>query len=405
MEEVVMAVISLIILVPIIYFLPLGLSNKGKGSIILVAFAFANLGLLAKNTFPLLHTGLIILFLAIITVYILEKRFSKLLFIESVSEEKLSDLSSNVSDEPIINNQTDEINSERIELRHFDEVELRLDNQSFEPEIQAIAMIEGNKKIKLEVDSSSSSRDKMEELVDEVSFLLEREEIEEVTTSSLQGEDVQLENYISSIEELIEEVDADASSTLAESAIYEESIENLQIGGAINSSDKNTIEVLPTLQDVEDNNVELEEWNGSIILPNDALLVLDELRPNKDGINDWLLNSDLDLEDDISFENLNDLEAAQFEASAGLNIYADELDNFNLNTEEADELLALYEDVSLEHYESNDNDREDASSRKFEKDNKSLLEDNLDGREVCPNPADIPSEIKGNIPVNMMMKK
>ncbi|MDF1506888.1 hypothetical protein PZE06_01695 [Robertmurraya sp. DFI.2.37] len=89
MGELVVSVISLIILVPIIYFLPLGLTNKGKGLLIIIAFIFANVGILAKGNFPIWQTALILLLLTVLTVYILDKRFHHLLFLKK--NEKLSE--------------------------------------------------------------------------------------------------------------------------------------------------------------------------------------------------------------------------------------------------------------------------------------------------------------------------
>lgn len=83
MEELVLSIISLIILIPIIYFLPLGLSNKGKGILIIIALVFANVGLLTNSNFPIWQTGLILLVLCVLAVYVLDKRFKNFLFANS----------------------------------------------------------------------------------------------------------------------------------------------------------------------------------------------------------------------------------------------------------------------------------------------------------------------------------
>lgn len=77
----IIALVSLIILVPIIYFLPLGLKVSGKLILIFISFCIANIGLLAKNTFPLWQSGLLVLVLVLLVAYILDKRLGRAIYL------------------------------------------------------------------------------------------------------------------------------------------------------------------------------------------------------------------------------------------------------------------------------------------------------------------------------------
>ena len=84
MKELIGSIISLLLLVPIMYFLPLGLSKKGKGILVLTAFIIANVGLLAKLNFAIWQTVLLILLLVILTVYIFDKRLGQMVYDKDV---------------------------------------------------------------------------------------------------------------------------------------------------------------------------------------------------------------------------------------------------------------------------------------------------------------------------------
>ncbi|MFC0415871.1 hypothetical protein ACFFHH_10385 [Cytobacillus solani] len=80
MENLLLAVISLVILVPIIYFLPLGLSSKGKILVIIISFFLANLGLLAQLSFPLWQTSLVLLVLVFLSSIVIDSRLKKVIY-------------------------------------------------------------------------------------------------------------------------------------------------------------------------------------------------------------------------------------------------------------------------------------------------------------------------------------
>lgn len=81
MQSFLWAIGSLVILVPLIYFLPLGISLRGKWLVIIISFILGLTGLLAKGIFPLWKTILMLLLLLGIVVYFIDKKLGGLLFL------------------------------------------------------------------------------------------------------------------------------------------------------------------------------------------------------------------------------------------------------------------------------------------------------------------------------------
>ncbi|THE15301.1 hypothetical protein E1I69_00180 [Bacillus timonensis] len=81
MESFVIALISLLLVLPIIYFLPLGFTRKGKLLILFCAFFVFVIGIAAKTVMSVLQTGIVLIMLAIGFSYIIGKRFGTQLFL------------------------------------------------------------------------------------------------------------------------------------------------------------------------------------------------------------------------------------------------------------------------------------------------------------------------------------
>ncbi|MFB9989153.1 hypothetical protein ACFFLP_17290 [Bacillus benzoevorans] len=79
-ELLIFSLISLIILIPIIYFLPLNLTKKGKITVIAVSFLIAIAGLLTKVFMQLWQSILLLIGLILLLSMILTKKFSPVLF-------------------------------------------------------------------------------------------------------------------------------------------------------------------------------------------------------------------------------------------------------------------------------------------------------------------------------------
>jgi hypothetical protein len=86
MENVVLAVLSLVILVPILFFLQLGITAKGKISIIILALLISFISEAAGKTFNLLLAIPVLIILVFLSVYIMDKRLSSSLYKKGLSQ-------------------------------------------------------------------------------------------------------------------------------------------------------------------------------------------------------------------------------------------------------------------------------------------------------------------------------
>lgn len=80
--------IALILLVPFIFFLPLGFSRAGKITLIALSSLLAIVGIAASSMFSLWQTSAILLILAISFTYLITKRFGAVLFVEQLITKK-----------------------------------------------------------------------------------------------------------------------------------------------------------------------------------------------------------------------------------------------------------------------------------------------------------------------------
>ncbi|NMD70535.1 hypothetical protein HHO41_09545 [Bacillus sp. DNRA2] len=74
MESYILAGVSLLILIPILYFLPLGFTIKGKVFVVLASLLIGMFGLISAAVFPLWQTGLILLLFVSSLAYLMSKR-------------------------------------------------------------------------------------------------------------------------------------------------------------------------------------------------------------------------------------------------------------------------------------------------------------------------------------------
>jgi hypothetical protein len=75
------SLLALILLLPILYFIPIGISHGGKLLIAGVSFGLTLLGLVASAQYPMWLIGLMLLALLAILSYVMEQRFSGLLVV------------------------------------------------------------------------------------------------------------------------------------------------------------------------------------------------------------------------------------------------------------------------------------------------------------------------------------
>ncbi|TMU85712.1 hypothetical protein FGG79_10920 [Bacillus sp. BHET2] len=80
------SILALVLLLPILYFIPIGISVKGKIMIASVAFGLTLLGLVASSQYPIWMIGIMLLVLLGISSYMIEQRFSGLLALATGTE-------------------------------------------------------------------------------------------------------------------------------------------------------------------------------------------------------------------------------------------------------------------------------------------------------------------------------
>lgn len=102
-ELLIFSLISLIILIPIIYFLPLNLTKKGKMTVIAVSFLIASAGLLTKVFMQLWQSILLLIGLILLLSMLLTKKYSPVLFAVSDSSSKGMDSDKPEKDKGISN--------------------------------------------------------------------------------------------------------------------------------------------------------------------------------------------------------------------------------------------------------------------------------------------------------------
>lgn len=375
MEEFIVSAISLIILVPIIYFLPIGLTKKGKGILIAVAFIIANLGLLAKNSFPLWQAALILLLMVMLTVYILDKRLGNLLFsgvhTDEKSDREMSDLlladdeqSANlkevsvpdrnlVGDVPlsiqvpeeelreIINK---EISFEKNDPLLIEEEPLEIDVLLFDKDEKEMIeeVIETNENFVTQEmeDEVVVSKDEFD-LDEEISFLSDREQVLE--NHSVENQESSLEQinggYMSEIEKL-----------LLEEELPDKNLE-------IQLIDKNNNEDTPLfkIEESEDVQDQLDMENQSDVLEIELLTFVEpegegavsDFNNEQDQIDEEAQYEESEIEL-LTFEDNPFEEAAKEVAENDFDYEQDQMEEEDTQTEEPEIELLLFEDILLE---------------------------------------------------------
>lgn len=346
MEELIVSIISLIILVPIIYFLPLGLTHKGKGLLILIAFVFANLGLMVKSSLPAWQAGGIILLLIVLTVYILDRKFSKLLYangkaVEEDEEEEirvenaLVELEEKllVEDNPV-GHEEDSLPDTRdsVLVTEREEEKILVEIHSPSESEEDLLSLDESSPFDEEVQIDELVKDIIETAEDvdleEIEFSWESAEITEDTDGTKQEEELPVDSYMSEIEQLIDDVDVEEE--YSEVSQSEENVEE----SIMEEVDDVESDVLVIVEDVlisgkEDESLASEE----------PIVLNDESIPDPE--------EELSAEDYMSeLEQLiegTELEEEQLEAS--------ELEVVELHTEDFDE-VELEELVLIDEKES-----------------------------------------------------
>ncbi|WP_080844600.1 hypothetical protein [Cytobacillus gottheilii] len=86
----ILAAISLIVIIPLVFYLPLGLTKKGKVMMTVLSFSFALLGIAAQSVMELWKLLLLLLLLVVMSGYLMMKRSEQFLSAEAAADTSYS---------------------------------------------------------------------------------------------------------------------------------------------------------------------------------------------------------------------------------------------------------------------------------------------------------------------------
>ncbi|MFT8321651.1 MAG: hypothetical protein ABF649_12155 [Bacillus sp. (in: firmicutes)] len=200
----ILALFSLLLVIPIMYLLPLDLSNRGKVLIVGLALFTAISGIAAENILQSWQSILLMLLCVIIITYFLMKKSPNLLFISNQEEEEMGDIQEEFSfaqekKDDGKSNKPNEENSVLLQEDYIEEADM-----SHESEIAI------NETIKLEsIEEDLSEKIVVEAEEEEGYWLLDTEgsELHEKEPVTEKNEETAL-NYMEEIESMMEQGDS-----------------------------------------------------------------------------------------------------------------------------------------------------------------------------------------------------
>ncbi|RBP04297.1 hypothetical protein [Rossellomorea aquimaris] len=278
------SLLALILLLPILYFIPIGISVKGKLLIAGIAFGLTLLGLVASTQYPIWMIGIMLMVLLGLTSYVIEQRFSGLLVLATGTEMDLEEEPMQIVHEhkglkDNLHNKKGEIEAEEEKL------DLIEDTVNSVPVEEEIAPIELEDLYKIEVDVAE------EDL--ETDGSLKQDE-------PLQAVDI-IEGYPAAEAES-KKVDDDESEWFIENAgEYEDNEANKEIEEGNESSDI-VLSEIERLMNEPDETIEDEEMKDVVDDHLEPVEDLEDLPGSEDELEDDLVEG----EDPEIFEDTED---------------------------------------------------------------------------------------------------
>lgn len=334
LESLVIAIISLLIILPIIYFLPIGFTKKGKLLILFCAFIVFSIGIALKTVLSVWQTGLVLILLAVGASYLIGKRYGNQLFIHDENSAEFEDkvikfeieddieeeIRSQVSlekdkvlprEQKIVSPLTQAVDEERVE-----EIE-PIDNQKNDDFVMENIQVE-NEELQDEIHKNEmDANHNFDELLKEI-------ELELNHNNELQRTDEMIEASEETIE--VEPIDIDEEDDdlliTAPSTLEEIQIDSLPVNIDEQHNEESSIEEIPLIEPSEINLEEIEV----------------------DSIEEDVILS-------IPVENENSIQEEQMEASQN-------------QIEEAQELVKLEENeiITLENEQDDETKEDDPST-------------------------------------------
>ncbi|MBE4908158.1 hypothetical protein IMZ08_08835 [Bacillus luteolus] len=236
MENILFAFLALILLIPLLYFLPLGFKKQGKLIIVGISLLLALFGLLANTVFNLWQTSLLLLVFALAATYLIEKRLSTLIFADKGSSRLEEEVE--VSNDHVVSSSEEEtegiINEEK-------EVEA----EKFSATSETLLLKDANEdhqedSLSLELDEieyfSTDPKDGIDD--DTIGKVSEKELDEEWFVEKTQSDDLKDQTLVHNEETTTETEEVKAEQNDADDA----SIVDYNIDEIINEAEANTVE-------------------------------------------------------------------------------------------------------------------------------------------------------------------
>jgi len=190
MQTILWAIGSMVVLMIIIFFLPLGYSLRGKFFVVIASFILALGGLAAASTFPLWQTALMLFGLIFFTAYFMNNRMGALINQENAVFEE-------VSDEEFDYHTVENLNETN--FTNMEEVLVLLNSSPIMLEKETVSELNPSPTLSKIKEIANEKPDVIDE---DISFLLDRnneiEVIEELEETNLEN------GYLSEIESLLE---------------------------------------------------------------------------------------------------------------------------------------------------------------------------------------------------------
>lgn len=285
------SLLALILLLPILYFIPIGISVKGKLLIAGIAFGLTLLGLVASTQYPIWMIGIMLMVLLGLSSYVIEQRFSGLLVLATGTEMDLEEEPMQIVHEhkglkDNLHNKKDETEAEE---EKFDLIE---DTVNSVPVEEEIAPIELEDLYEIEVDVAE------EDL--ETDGSIKQDE-------PLQAVDI-IEGY-PAVETESKKVDDDESEWFIENAgEYEDNEAKKEIEEGNESSDIVLSEIERLIIDETDETLENENEEMKDVIDDQLEPVedLEDLPGSEDELEDVLVDDFVEGEDPEIFEDTED---------------------------------------------------------------------------------------------------
>ncbi|MFD1781127.1 hypothetical protein ACFSFW_20945 [Fredinandcohnia salidurans] len=354
LESLVIAIISLLIILPIIYFLPIGFTKKGKLLILFCAFIVFSIGIALKTVLSVWQTGLVLILLAVGASYLIGKRYGNQLFIhdensaefedkvikfeieDDIEEEIRSQVSLEKdkvlpSEQKIVSPLTQAVDEERVE-----EIE-PIDNQKNDDFVMENIHVE-NEELQDEIHKNEmDANHNFDELLKEI-------ELELNNNNELQRTDEMIEASEETIE--VEPIDIDEEDDdlliTAPSTLEEIQIDSLPVNIDEQHNEESSIEEIPLIEpsEIEVDSIE-EDVILSIPVENENSIQEEQMEASQNQIEEAQELVKLEENEIITLENEQDDETKEDDPSTEIVEAVEVEDDIQDNQENQDNNQAL----------------------------------------------------------------